>query len=427
MINKKTSYKSKFNKIMSYKRLSKKNIRKSKNKNLIGGLNCGAVLDEETCRARLPECLWKPRGRRCVDNPDAEVRARFDVVANPVVNPVVAAARARIDATRAAAAAANPVVAARVAARVAAAEANPVFAARVAARVAAVRAAAINPVEVGPNAPVIYTQADRNAAVVAFVNTAVVFPPIPVVPIVYNVVRIPEVDEYNAEQEMIMFRAIILSTQARNREEYEDAHDLYNEAERRRFGIDEPVRYNIIDNILDAGGIPPQNIDPNLLRVFGDFVTFDMFEQENVTIRDHLMANPDNITIFYRQHIHQEFNSIVLTFTQLKTYLKESTNLFYQCNVVGTWHSYRLRPPQYLKLPVNDMTIYVSYSEIRQKCINGQRMIFLEFNRQIDTTISFHVSVSAFLIMTTGEHIPAAVSANHCQDGSSIQLYNIIA
>ena len=381
MINKIISNKKKNN-----KRLSKKNIRKSEKINLKGGLNCDIVADEETCRARAPECLWKPRGRRCVDNPNPDVNAR-----------VAAAARA-------------PIVADRVV--------NPV---------AAAARAATNPVAAGPDVPVIYTRANRNAAVVAFAAAAVVFPPIPVVPIAYNVVRIPEVDAYNAQQDRNMRNAAIAAQLAVSRQEFEDAQELYREAERLRFGIDEPVRFNIIDNVLDAGGIPPQNIDPNLLRVFGDFNSFDIFEQDNVTIRDHLNANTDNITIFYRQNINQEFNSSVLTFTQLKTYLKESTNLFYECNAVDSWLSYRLRPPQYLKLPVNDRIIYVSYPEIRQKCINGQRMIFLEFNRQIHTTISFHVSVGSFLIRTTGEHIPSAVSANHCQVGSSIQLYNIIA
>ena len=178
MINKKTSYKKTNN-----KRSSKKNIRKSKRFNLKGGLNCDIVADEETCRVRKPECLWKPRGRRCIDNPDEEVRAHFDLVANAAANPVVVAA-----------AAANPIVAARVVNRVAA------------------------PVAAGPHVPVIYTRANRNAAVVAFAAAAVVFPPIPVVPIVYNVVRIPEVDAYNAEQDRIMRNALIAAQLAVSRQ-----------------------------------------------------------------------------------------------------------------------------------------------------------------------------------------------------------------
>jgi len=155
------------NKKLRIRNLSKKNNRKSKKTNLKGGLNCGIVLDEVTCRERAPECLWKHKNRRCIDNPAANPVAAA-AVANPVaaapaaynVAAAAAAARARIAAARhpanpvAAAPAANPVAAAPAANPVAAARhpANPVDAAANPVAVAVAAAPAANPVAAAPAA-----------------------------------------------------------------------------------------------------------------------------------------------------------------------------------------------------------------------------------------------------------------------------------
>ena len=409
MINKKTSYKKRNN-----KRLSKKNKRKSKKANLIGGLNCDIVVNEQICRARAPECQWEEPANRCIENP---------------IRAAAAVARARIVAARAAAAnpVANPVVAAR-------AVANPVANPVVAAPLVSASAAAAPLVA----APVIYTIAQRNAAVAAFAAAAVVFPPIPVVRIVYQTIEIPDVINYFNLQDRIIARAT---------EDYEAALVEYNRVgsqlawngmeearnrsdtayNRKYESTDEPVMYNIIDNTLDAGSIPPQQIDPNLLLIYGNLDTYDIFEQQNVTIYQHLSADTDNIVIFYRRNALEDFNAVVLTFTQLKLFLKDSTHIYYSCNPGQANSNYRLTPPEYVKIPTDTITIYASYPEMRRRCINGQRMIFLQYNRTIDTTISFHVSAGVAYSEATGQFCPAVISANHCQLGTDINIYNIIA
>jgi hypothetical protein len=405
MINKKTSYKQNTNKKMIINRLSKKNIRKSQRVNLRGGVNCDLLIDQGSCLARRPECLWNFPRRNCFDNNDPEVIARF-AAANPIVvaNPVAARA------------AANSVASRAVASRAAAA--------RIAAPLVA--------------APVIYTQAQRNAAVAAFAAAAVVVPPIPVVRIEYQTIEIPDVIDYFNLQDIIIAMATEdydIALRQYNRVGSQRALDAMEEARnrsdtafnRKYESSDEPVRYNIIDNILDAGSIPPQQIDPNLLLIYGDLDTYDIFEGQNVTIYQHLSADTDNIVIFYRRNVLEDFNAVVLTFTQLKLFLKDSTNIYYSCNPDQAHSNYRLTPPEYVKIPTDTATIYASYSEMRQRCINGQRMIFLQYNHRINTSMSFHVSAGVAYTEDTGQFCPALVSANHCQLGTNIDIYNIIA
>ena len=433
MINKKTRYKKSNN-----KRLSKKNKRKSKKANLIGGLNCDIVVNEQICRARAPECQWEEPANRCIENPiraaATVARARI-VAARAVANPVAVRAAPPV-----AVRAANQVVAANPPVAVRAAVANPVANPVVAARAAVANPIANPVVAAAPlvAAPVIYTIAQRNAAVAAFAAAAVVFPPIPVVRIVYQTIEIPDVINYFNLQDRIIAeatedfhvasneynrvgsqRAMIAMEEARNRSD-----TAYN---RKYESTDEPVRYNIIDNILDAGSIPPQQIDPNLLLIYGNLDTYDIFEQQNVTIYQHLSADTDNIVIFYRRNVLEDFNAVVLTFTQLKLFLKDSTHIYYSCNPGQANSNYRLTPPEYVKIPTDTITIYASYPEMRRRCINGQRMIFLQYNRTIDTTISFHVSAGVAYTEATGQFCPAVISANHCQLGTDINIYNIIA
>jgi len=421
MINKKIS-----NRKRNNKRLSKKNIRKSKKANLIGGLNCGAVLDEETCRARAPECQWEQPANRCIENP---------------VRAAAAAARARVAAARAAppvvaVRAAPPVVAVRAAPPVVAVRAVPPVAVRAAPPVVAVRAAPPVVVRAAPQVAV------RAAPPVVAANPLVAADRVPVaaVPgsIVYQIIEIPDVIDYFNLQDRIIARATEDYNAAMieyNRVGSQRAWDAMEEARnrsdtaynRKYESTDEPVSYNIIDRILDAGSMPPQNIDPILLRQYGDFVTFDIFEQQDVTINEHLSADPDNIVIMYRRNAQEDFNAIVLTFTQLKSFLKNSSNIYYRCIPGQTNARYRLTPAEYVKIPTDTITIYASYPEMRQRCINGQRMIFLQYNHRIDTSISFNVSAGVAYTEDTGQFCPSVISANHCQLNSDIDIYNIIA
>jgi hypothetical protein len=71
-------------------------------------------------------------------------------------------------------------------------------------------------------------------------------------------------------------------------------------------------------------------------------------------------------------------------------------------------------PPEYLKIPSQN-NIYVSYSDIKHKYMQRQNMIFLEYEKKVDETISYNVSISN-----------NTVSGWHCGNGTNIDVYRII-
>jgi hypothetical protein len=169
----------------------------------------------------------------------------------------------------------------------------------------------------------------------------------------------------------------------------------------------------IDDPELDACFIPPTN--PQKLQLYGNQNCFDVIQMNEENIGQYLSADRDNIVIFYKQPTDVDFLATCLTFTALKKYLKDPKHAFYSCEDGKDLRTYYTQPPEFLKIPTQSHTIFVSYQDIKQKYIQRQNMIFLEFNERVETTITYEASITMNF-----------VSCNHCQKGSIINVYRII-
>jgi hypothetical protein len=89
--------------------------------------------------------------------------------------------------------------------------------------------------------------------------------------------------------------------------------------------------------------------------------------------------------------------------------------IFYRCVDGMDYRQYSSNQLEYLKLPTGGQTIFVNYRDIKDKYKQRQNMIFLELEEKIEKTISFDASYTMQF-----------VSSNHCQPGSTIDVYRII-
>jgi hypothetical protein len=199
---------------------------------------------------------------------------------------------------------------------------------------------------------------------------------------------------------------ILFPRQQQIEDEEEEWEDLHREdEEEENIVIDDPE--------LDACFIPPTN--PQKLQVYANKKCFDVIQMNEENIGQYLSADRDNIVIFYKQPTDVDFLATCLTFTGLKKYLKDPKHAFYSCEDRKDPRTYYTQPPEFLKIPTQSHTIFVSYQDIKQKYIQRQNMIFLEFNERVETTITYEASITMNF-----------VSCNHCQEGSIINVYRII-
>lgn len=164
----------------------------------------------------------------------------------------------------------------------------------------------------------------------------------------------------------------------------------------------------------------PRIIPENIITLNSSASCFDLFEGTEPAIAKFLNESCDNLVIFYRPSGQREFNAACCTFSQLRTFLRDGTHLFFQCIRGRSWESYSRdaeaeRGPHFLKLFTQSGNIFVDYKQMKQKYIERQNMIFLDFDRVIPLTISYGMSSEM-----------QQVSANHCQNGSEINVYKII-
>jgi hypothetical protein len=164
---------------------------------------------------------------------------------------------------------------------------------------------------------------------------------------------------------------------------------------------------------LNSCYIPTTN--PDKLQLYGDKTCFDIFQMSEENIGQYLSADNDNIVIFYKQVDESDFLATCLTFTGLKKYIQDPKHAFYRCVKGKDYRTYIDDQPDFLKIPTQSITIFVSYEDIKQKYIQRQNMIFLEYSERVDTTITYEAIVTNNFI-----------SSNHCQDGSLINVYHII-
>jgi len=174
---------------------------------------------------------------------------------------------------------------------------------------------------------------------------------------------------------------------------------------------DEEIVIN--DPELDTYYIPPTN--QVKLQQYANKNCFDIINQNEENIGQYLSDNRDNIVIFFKQPSDADFLATCLTFTGLKKYLKDPKHGFYGCIEGKDYRTYHENLPEYIKISSQSHTIFVNYVDIKQKYIQRQNMIFLEYSYQIPKTISYDASITMNF-----------VSSNHCQEGSIIDVYRII-
>ena len=178
-------------------------------------------------------------------------------------------------------------------------------------------------------------------------------------------------------------------------EEYEDEEILINPAD------------------LHSCVIPPSNLA--LVHLYGNKTCFDTIQLNEENIGRYLSADRDNIVIFYKQSADADFLATCLSFIGLRKYLQDPKYGFYRCVPGKDYRTYIDDQPDFLKIPTQTQTIFVSYEDIKQKYIQRQNMIFLEYIERVETTITYEAVVTNNF-----------VSSNHCQPGSFIDLYRII-
>ena len=173
-----------------------------------------------------------------------------------------------------------------------------------------------------------------------------------------------------------------------------------------KFQIEDPE----LDTVVP---IPPNN--PEKLMEHNQKTCFDFLNISEENIGDYLTADLDNIVIFYKESDRPDFFIACYTFTRLKTFLKDSTHLFYKCVKRKDYRAYSEKTPDYIKIPTTSGNLFVSYQDMKTKYMQRQNMIFLEYSSTVKKTISHDSSFNH-----------AFVSGNHCQEGSEIRVYDLI-
>ena len=173
----------------------------------------------------------------------------------------------------------------------------------------------------------------------------------------------------------------------------------------------EPVIHDPQLDILVA--TPPTNQDK--LSQYEKNQCYDIVNMNEEIIGSYLSEDPDNLVLFFKNPDDAEFYSSCLTFSSLKIYLKDPSYVYYRCKQRTDPRIYHRFPPEYLKIPTQGGNLFVDYQLMKQKYMQRQNMIFLEHIEQIPKTITSMASITMQF-----------VSRNHCQEGSIIDLYQII-
>jgi len=188
--------------------------------------------------------------------------------------------------------------------------------------------------------------------------------------------------------------------------------DVQHAEEWEHYSVDEEDDV-IEDPDLDTCLVPSTNIEK--LDKHGSQSCFNIIEGvDEDNIGNYLSSDKDNIVIFFKKVEDPDFFATCLTFTALKVFLKDPKSVYYSCVKGKPDVDYHRDPPEYFKIPSQN-NIYVSYSDIKDKYMQRQNMIFLEYEKKIDETISYNVSISN-----------NTVSGWHCGKGTSIDVYHII-
>lgn len=147
---------------------------------------------------------------------------------------------------------------------------------------------------------------------------------------------------------------------------------------------------------------------------------FDPILMENITIKEHLDTDIDNVCLININDDNSITNVNLTDIKSLSVYFKDMTSgWFYKCNNGTSMASIDIKNA-YVKIP-GQFTIFVYYSELYDIIKNKYRIVFY---KNTGVTINNTVSHDNAYI-THFNSRPSFVSGYHCQEGSNITIYKL--
>ena len=172
---------------------------------------------------------------------------------------------------------------------------------------------------------------------------------------------------------------------------------------------------------IKISGSKPTGTIPD---VCDDF--FISLSEENI---EEYLKDTDNLVIFYPirgEGDETKFKAVCYSFEGLKTLVNDIGNILFECQIDSNgikWPYYKyardayegqITIPSYFKLSLPN-NVLVDYRSIVEKMNLGQNMIFIDYEKSVQYTMGLGASVEMNII-----------SANHCQEGTNMDVYKII-
>ena len=164
--------------------------------------------------------------------------------------------------------------------------------------------------------------------------------------------------------------------------------------------------FNIIENISNIN-ITKKNID------FKNKTGFDLINQEDINVKKYIKEHKENIVL-----VLNDKNITLITKEDLDTYVSNiNENWLFNCNRDDP-EEVMVNP--YIQIPTVGGNIFVSYIDLYNLYISTEQIFFFNKTENIEKSQSFKNTL-------VGQRIGIAnyVSANHCQDGSILGIYEI--
>ena len=173
--------------------------------------------------------------------------------------------------------------------------------------------------------------------------------------------------------------------------------------------IQENIRdYEIELDFYNSINITKKNID------FKDKNGFDLMNQEDINVKKYIKENKENIVL-----VLNEKNITLITKEDLDTYVSNiNDNWLFNCDRDDPEH---VIDNPYIQIPTAGGNIFVKYSNLYNLFISTAQIFFLNKKNSIKKSQSFKNTL-------VGQRMGIAnyVSANHCQDGSILGIYDIL-
>lgn len=140
---------------------------------------------------------------------------------------------------------------------------------------------------------------------------------------------------------------------------------------------------------------------------------YDMFDVEYKNIKEYIKENKNNIVL-----VLNDKNITLITKEALDELISNiNDNWFFICDSNDPEKVFKT---PYIKIPLSGVTIYVNYNDLYKLFISTAQIFFLNKIENIEKSATFKNTA-------VGQKMGIAdyVSANHCQDGSNLGIYEI--